>query len=63
MYANEQLIGPTDPAIYKIKDEYKKILYIKTPLYQRAKELRKKIADISAEMDKRNLVRIQFDIE
>ena len=63
MYANEQLIGPTDPAISKIKDEYKKILYIKTPLYQRAKELRKKIADMSYEMDKRNLVRLQFDIE
>ena len=63
MYVNEQLIGPTDPAISKIKDEYKKILYIKTPLYQRAKELRKKISDLAKEMDKRNLVRVQFDIE
>ena len=63
MYANEQLIGPTDPAIYKIKDEYRKILYIKTPLYQRAKELRKSISDMLSDFDKKKFIRIQYDIE
>ena len=57
-----EVIGPCDDGIYKMKDQYRKIIYMKHPHHDIITEVRKEITDAVSERFGQRQVYISFDV-
>lgn len=58
-----ELIGPLNAGIYRIKDIYRKIVYIKHPDHDIIIRLREQYQGLCRELDRRGLVLLNYDLQ
>jgi primosomal protein N' (replication factor Y) len=57
------IIGPVQASVYRVKDVYRKIIYVKHDSHDIIIQLRERMSALSREIDPRGLVLLNFDIQ
>ena len=58
-----ELIGPLEASVYRIKDIYRKIVYIKHPSHDIIIKLRDRFTERVRQHDRRGLVLLNYDLQ